>query len=329
MYYSTSHSFHKKDYTVSIISVKNLIKKYKKAKENAVDDITFEVQEGEFFALLGPNGAGKTTTISILTTTLSKTSGEVYINGYEIEKEASKVRQSIGIIFQKPSIDLNLTAEENIRFHSILYGLYDFAPSFRLMSKEYQDKVIELAEIIGIKEQLFQPLKTYSGGMRRKLEIIRSLMHSPKILFLDEPTVGLDPESRLNLWNYILKMRKNTGITIFLTTHYLDEAEGVDRVCIINNGKISALGTPNELKKILAYKHVRITFVDNTKGAKELESMNLQYNVKNEYIEVIVNDFEQIKFLINQLKTPIKEFDIRKPSLEEAYINIIKEDLIN
>lgn len=314
---------------MNIIEVKNLVKKYKTATENAVDDICFDVKEGELFAFLGPNGAGKTTTISILTTTLAKTSGEVYIDGYEIDKNPSQIRRNVGIIFQKPSIDLNLTAEENIRFHSILYGLYNFAPSFKLMSKDYQNKVMDLAEVIGIKENLFQPLKTYSGGMKRKLEIIRSLMHSPKILFLDEPTVGLDPESRKNLWIYLQNIRKEQNITIFLTTHYLDEAEDADRVCIINHGKIAALGTPKELKKSLAYEHVRITFENNIDGEKELEKLGFKYNVKNEYIEVLVNNFEEIKKLITSLQTPIKDFDIQKPSLEEAYINIIKEEIIN
>src|SRR3989344_6832756 len=209
-----------------IIQVENLIKKYKKSKANAVDDISFEVNEGEFFAFLGPNGAGKTTTISILTTTLSKTSGKIKIAGFDIEKESSRVRKNVGIIFQNPSLDLNLTAEENIRFHAILYGVYPFAPVYSLMSQKYKDQVQELAEIVGIQDQLFKPVKTLSGGMKRKMEIIRSLMHKPKVLFLDEPTTGLDPISRQNLWKYLQDIRKTEDITIFLTTHYLEEAEG-------------------------------------------------------------------------------------------------------
>lgn len=232
-----------------IIEVKDLVKKYKKATSNAVNDVSFYVEEGAFFSLLGPNGAGKTTIISILTTLLSKTSGSVVINGYDVEREPEKVRRDIGVIFQNPSLDINLTAEENIRFHTNLYNLYPYRPSYKLMSSEYQKTVMDLAEVIGLKKDIFKPVKTLSGGMKRKLEIIRSLMHQPKVLFLDEPTTGLDPVSRKNLWEYLKKIRKETGTTIFLTTHYLEEAEGSDYVCIIDNGKVVAKGTPEEIKK--------------------------------------------------------------------------------
>jgi ABC-2 type transport system ATP-binding protein len=198
---------------------------------------------------LGPNGAGKTTTISVLTTTLAKTSGKIIIAGYDLDKHPSEVRQNIGVIFQNPSLDVNLTAEENIRFHSVLYGLYPFSPTFSLMPKAYQDRVKELAKIIGIEKELFSQIKTFSGGMKRKLEIIRSLMHNPQVLFLDEPTSGLDPLSRKNLWEYLTKVRKTKNTTIFLTTHYLEEAEDADRVMIINHGKIVASGSPKDLKK--------------------------------------------------------------------------------
>lgn len=231
-----------------IVEVKNLVKRYKKAKVNAVNDVSFYVEEGAFFSLLGPNGAGKTTAISILTTLLSKTSGEVTISGYDVEKEPEKVRQEIGVIFQNPSLDINLTAEENIRFHANLYNLFGYRPSFSLMDPKYQKTVMNLAKVVGLKNDIFKPVKTLSGGMKRKLEIIRSLMHNPKVLFLDEPTTGLDPVSRKNLWQYLWDLRKKTKTTIFLTTHYLEEAEGSDYVCIIDNGKVVAKGTPEEIK---------------------------------------------------------------------------------
>jgi ABC-2 type transport system ATP-binding protein len=232
-----------------IIEVKNLVKCYKSAKVNAVDGVSFYVEEGAFFSLLGPNGAGKTTAISILTTLLSKTSGEVTIGGFDVERQSEKVRQIIGVIFQNPSLDINLTAEENIRFHANLYNLYSYRPSFGLMDKKYQKTVLNLANVVGLKKDIFKPVKTLSGGMKRKLEIIRSLMHNPKVLFLDEPTTGLDPLSRKNLWQYLKEIRQKTGTTIFLTTHYLEEAEGSDYVCIIDNGKVVAKGTPAEIKK--------------------------------------------------------------------------------
>jgi ABC-2 type transport system ATP-binding protein len=231
----------------NIIKVKDLVKRYRKADKNAVDGVSFEVEEGSFFALLGPNGAGKTTTISILTTTLSRTSGEVKIAGYDVDKQSSLVRQNVGIIFQNPSLDLNLTAEENIRLHVILYGLYSFRPEYNLMPQTYKDRVMELAEILGFKNEIFKPIKTFSGGMKRKLEIMRSLMHRPKVLFLDEPTSGLDPLSRKNLWEYLTQVRIAENTTIFLTTHYLEEAEEADNVCIINQGKIVVEGTPSQI----------------------------------------------------------------------------------
>ena len=185
-----------------------MVKKYKGSKEAAVNDVSFYVEKGSFFLLLGPNGAGKTTAISIITTLLSKTSGDVFIYGFDVEKESSKVRQNIGVIFQNPSLDLNLTAEENIRFHANLYNLYPYKPSFTLMDKKYQKEVLRLAKILDIEKAIFNPVKTLSGGMKRKLEILRSLMHNPKVLFLDEPTTGLDPVSRKNLWQYLKDIRK-------------------------------------------------------------------------------------------------------------------------
>lgn len=232
-----------------IIEIKNLVKRYKKADVNAVNDVSFYVEEGAFFSLLGPNGAGKTTAISILTTLLNKTSGDVTISGFDVEHEPEKVRQEIGVIFQNPSLDINLTAEENIRFHANLYNLFSYRPSFDLMDSKYKKAVMKLAKVVGLNKDIFKPVKTLSGGMKRKLEIIRSLMHNPKVLFLDEPTTGLDPVSRKNLWQYLKEIRKKTNTTIFLTTHYLEEAEGSDYVVIIDKGKVIAKGTPEEIKK--------------------------------------------------------------------------------
>src|SRR5215470_3745486 len=154
------------------------------AHTNAVDGVSFAIEQGEFFTLLGPNGAGKTTTISVLTTTLAPTSGSIRIGGFDLQSQASQVRRQVGIIFQKPSLDLNLTAEENVRLHAVLYGVYPFRPSFSWMPKQYRAQVSELAEILGLEDELFKPIRTFSGGMSRKLEIIRSLMHQPRVLFL-------------------------------------------------------------------------------------------------------------------------------------------------
>lgn len=307
-----------------VISVKNLVKRYKKSQANAVDDVSFEVDEGSFFTFLGPNGAGKTTTISILTTTLSKTSGDVKIIGLDSETDAALIRQSLGIIFQKPSLDENLTAEENIRFHSFLYGLFPFRPLYRLMPIGYQNKVMELAELLGIERDIFKAIKTYSGGMKRKLEIIRSLMHEPKVLFLDEPTTGLDPVSRANLWEYLQGVRKESNTTIFLTTHYLDEAETADVVCIINEGKIVMQGNPREVKNRLVVPHLVFE-------SDQMESLRNELNQKGYSFRETNNRFvvdfggKRGQEIIKSIDTSIHRIDISNPTLEEAYVALVKK----
>lgn len=305
----------------NIIEVTNLVKKYQKAKENAVDNISFSVKEGEFFALLGPNGAGKTTTISILTTTLSKTSGTIQIAGFDTDTDSSNVRQNVGIIFQNPSLDLNLTAEENVRFHAILYGLYSFRPAFSLMPKSYQNRVYELADILGIRNEIFKPIKTFSGGMKRKLEIIRSLIHKPKILFLDEPTSGLDPLSRKNLWTYLQEVKKTEKTTIFLTTHYLEEAEEADTVCIINNGRIVSFGTPTHIKESLVKEYLLVDSKKRKELEEELTNKNIHFT-KNGSIKVDLHKASPQE-VIKSIDTPLSTLQIHTPTLEEAYLEIV------
>lgn len=307
-----------------LISVKNLVKTYQKADKNAVDDVSFYVDEGSLFSLLGPNGAGKTTTISILTTTLSKTSGEVMIDGFDINKDASAVRQQIGVIFQNPSLDLNLTAEENVRFHTNLYQVFPYRPSFSLMPKAYQKKVKELAEVLGIEKDMFKPVKTFSGGMKRKLELVRSLTHNPKVLFLDEPTTGLDPVSRKSLWEYLQVMRKKEGVTMFLTTHYLEEAEGSDYICIIDHGKIVAKGTTQEIKDRLLESYLSIDAEKRDELMNELTSQHVDFTGKGPL--KIRLDGTPAPQIIQHLKTPLNFMDMHNPSLEEAYIGILKKD---
>lgn len=308
-----------------IISVSHLTKKYQKADKKAVDDISFDIQSGEFFCLLGPNGAGKTTIISILTTILQKTSGSVTIAGFDLDKQESLVRQNIGIIFQNPSLDQNLTAEENVRFHSVLYGVYPFRPLFSLMPEEYQEKVLSLSEILGIKKQIFSPIKTFSSGMKRKLEILRSLIHNPKILFLDEPTSGLDPLSRKNLWEYLKEVRITQKITIFLTTHYLEEAEDADRVCIINNGKIISLGTPSQIKKQLVQDYLLIDSKTPLKLEQELDKKKINFLKKDSHYQIDLNH-SSAQSVIKSISTPLSTLKIHDPSLEEAYLEIIQQD---
>jgi len=310
-------------YTVpDIISVQNLVKTYKKADKNAVDNISFSVSPGEFFTLLGPNGAGKTTTISILTTTLSKTSGTISVAGFDLDKNQNAVRQNVGIIFQNPSLDLNLTAEENVRFHAVLYGIYPFAPSYSLMPKAYKDKIQTLADVIGVKNELFKPVKTFSGGMKRKLEIIRSLIHHPKVLFLDEPTVGLDPLSRKNLWEYLTEIRIKDKLTLFLTTHYLEEAENADNIAIINNGKIVTYGKPDSIKKHLVKDYLLVKTHDKTKLISELTSKKFEFDAAGSEIKILLQK-HSVQEVIQSIKTPLSQVKTHTPTIEEAYLEII------
>jgi ABC-2 type transport system ATP-binding protein len=307
----------------SIIHVEKLTKRYRKSEKLAVNNISFDVYPGEFFAFLGPNGAGKTTTISILTTTLAKTSGDITITGYDIETQVKEVRNNIGIIFQNPSLDINLTAEENIRLHVSLYGIYAYKPLYRLMPQEYQRQITELAEFLGIREDLFKPIKTFSGGMKRKLEVIRSLMHQPKILFLDEPTQGLDATSRRSLWDYLRKVNKNQKTTIFLTTHYIEEAEYADRICIVNHGQIVFLGTPTEMKNRLIDKYLLLDSENRNALRSQLESFKPDITEDGKFKV----HFEQQtpQQILCQIKTPLSLMELHTPTLEEAYMDLVAD----
>ena len=222
-----------------MIKVRNLSKRF--GELAAVDDVSFEVSRGEVFAFLGPNGAGKTTTIKMLTTLLRPTSGKVELDGLDPTIERDKVRQRFGVVFQDPSLDQDLTAWENMEVHGVLYGV---------PRKERHERAAELLKLFELWERRASLVKTFSGGMRRRLEIARGLLHTPKVLFLDEPTLGLDPQSRNQMWTHVKGLNESDGVTVFLTTHYMDEAERVaDRIAVIDHGRIVATGSPQELKE--------------------------------------------------------------------------------
>ena len=304
-----------------VIEVRDLVKRYRKADRNAVDGVSFSVYPGEFFALLGPNGAGKTTTISILTTTLAPTSGRVDIGGADAIHQPAAVRRQVGIIFQKPSIDRNLSGEENVRFHAILYGLYPYRPFFRMMPADYRRQVTELAALLGLGDEIFKPLKKLSGGMMRKLEIIRGLMHRPKVLFLDEPTAGLDAASRRNLWDYLKGVREQSDTTVFLTTHYLDEAEEADRICILDKGKVVKIGTPDELKADLLQEYLVLDSADRSALRRELERKGLPVRDAGPF--QVHLDGRTAQEVISSLDTELTVLRIHAPSLEDAYLKIV------
>jgi ABC-2 type transport system ATP-binding protein len=221
-----------------MIKVEHLVKTF--GEFTAVDDVSFDVAAGEVFAFLGPNGAGKTTTIKMLTTLLKPTSGAIAIDGLDAAKQSNETRKRFGIVFQDPSLDQELTAAENMDLHGVLYHVP------RMIRHERTQMLLELFELWDRRDDF---VKTFSGGMKRRLEIARGFLHTPKILFLDEPTLGLDPQSRNQLWTHVKNLNQTEGVTVFLTTHYMDEAERVaDRIAIIDHGKIAAEGSPDELK---------------------------------------------------------------------------------
>ena len=238
----------------NIITVTNLVRKFKDFR--AVDDISFYVREGEIFAFLGPNGAGKSTTIKMLTTLLKPTEGKILINGHDPVERKNEVRKSFGIVFQDASIDENLTAYENMYFHAVLY---------KVPKDIRKGLILELLRFVELEGRKKDLVKTFSGGMKRRLEIARGLLHNPRILFLDEPTLGLDPQTRNHIWNYIKEINKNDRMTVFFTTHYMEEAEKIaERIAIMDHGKIIAIGTSAELKNQTASETLEEAFLSLT-----------------------------------------------------------------
>lgn len=240
-----------------IIEVSGLTKKF--GELVAVDKISFSVNKGEMFAFLGPNGAGKTTTIKMLTTLLKPTSGKMKVNGFNPVEQQDDTRKSFGIVFQDPSLDNELTAFENLEFHGVLY---------KVDKKIRRERIVYLLKFVGLWDRRNDYIKTFSGGMKRRLEIARGLVHHPKILFLDEPTLGLDPQTRNHIWDYIKKLNKEENMTVFFTTHYMEEADShAGRVAVINNGKIVAQDTPVGLKRKTKTKTLEAAFIKLTGNA--------------------------------------------------------------
>jgi ABC-2 type transport system ATP-binding protein len=296
---------------VNAVSVRGLKKVY--GALEAVRGIDLEVATGEIFGFLGPNGAGKSTTIKILCTLAIPTSGDAKVAGFDVVTERDEVRRHIGLVFQDTTLDDYLTAEQNLKFHAELYGIPSASVAGRLR---------QVMEMVGLWERRGSLVQTFSGGMKRRLEIARGLMHSPRVLFLDEPTVGLDPQTRVSIWSYIRDLRKQEQITIFLTTHYMDEAEYCDRIAIIDNGTIVALGTPEDLKAKVGKDRVQIRTADDAAAIAALKArFQIEAATHEDTVTFGVEGGEAfVPRLFAELGVPIKAISVARPSLDDVFL---------
>ncbi|MGI6284334.1 ATP-binding cassette domain-containing protein [Neomoorella humiferrea] len=309
---------------MAVIIVQDLVKRFNDIP--AVDGVTFDVEEGEIFGFLGPNGAGKSTTIKILCTLLKPTSGRVVLAGLDIARQPDAVRRAIGLVFQDNTLDDRLTAEENLLLHGLLYGLS------RDAIKERMEEVLAMVDLEGRRRDI---VRTFSGGMRRRLEIARGFLHHPRVLFLDEPTVGLDPQTRNAIWQHIHRLRREKNITIFMTTHYMDEAENCDRIAIIDHGRIQALDTPENLKRLVGGDVITMKTADDARLQKEIAA---RYNVnvikEEEGLRLQVEDGAAfIPQLAADFRGQISSISLRRPTLDDVFLSLtgraIREDRIS
>jgi ABC-2 type transport system ATP-binding protein len=302
------------------VEVSHLSKRY--GDVEAVKDVSFSVSRGEVFAFLGPNGAGKTTTIKMLCTLARPTGGTATVGGFDVQRQPKAVRRRIGLVFQEQTLDDQLTAEENLRFHAVLYHVP------RAEVDERIDRVLRLVALANRRGDL---ISTFSGGMARRLEIARGMLHTPAVLFLDEPTIGLDPQTRALMWEDVLRLRRDEGVTIFLTTHYMDEAEYADRIAIIDRGSIVALDTPDELKHLVEADTVELTTADDAQAAGRLSDAGFRVSQGEEALVIFVQDGEtQVPRLIEVAGVPVRKVHVHRPTLDDVFLHFtgrqIRED---
>jgi len=287
----------------------------------AVDQVEFEVEQGEIFGFLGPNGAGKSTTINMLCTMLRPTAGTALIDGHDVTRDPAGVRQSIGIIFQDASLDDRLSARENLWFHSMLYDV---------PRDVYERRSAELLQIVDLADKADGIVRTYSGGMKRRLEIARGLLHHPKVLFLDEPTIGLDPQTRRHIWQYLLKLRAQEGVTMFMTTHYMEEAEHCDRIAVIDHGKLVAIDTPSALKARVGGDIITVRTADNAQAAARLETVAGVETRPGPEGQLILETKSGDRFIPQMMEllargTPaiaVETISVSRPTLEDVFIKL-------
>jgi ABC-2 type transport system ATP-binding protein len=296
-----------------VIKVTRLVKRY--GTVEAVRGIDLTVRRGEIFGFLGPNGAGKSTTISVLCTLLKPTSGTASIAGLDVNRDPDGIRSRIGLVFQDPSLDVQLTARENLLFHAMAYGVPRAERKARISQALVTVDLVDRADAL---------VSTFSGGMKRRLEIARGILHHPEVLFLDEPTQGLDPQTRANVWDHLRHIRATTGLTVFMTTHYMEEAEWCDRIAIIDRGTIVALGSPDELKAQVGGDIVVVSTADNARAAEEIAGkLGATALVDGESLRIEVSDGSAfVPQLVMALSMPVKNVTVRRPSLDDVFLKL-------
>jgi ABC-2 type transport system ATP-binding protein len=297
----------------AVISVEGLTKSF--GPVEAVRGIDLEVRPGEIFGFLGPNGAGKTTTINILCTLLRATAGRASVAGIDVEHDPAGVRSRIGLVFQDPSLDGQLTARENLQFHAFVYDV---------PAAERAERIAGVLDMVELTDRADSTVMTFSGGMKRRLEIARGILHTPDVLFLDEPTIGLDPQTRRHIWGYLSELPKRRGVTIFMTTHYMDEAEYCDRIAIIDHGLIQAVGTPDELKAMVGGDVVTITTADNAAAAPQIAALaGVDPIADNGTLRVEVPDGAAfVPRLVRETSVEVTSVAFRRPSLDDVFLKL-------
>jgi len=296
-----------------VIEVRGLKKSF--GSIEAVRGIDLDVRRGEIFGFLGPNGAGKSTTINILCTLLKPTGGTATVAGFDVVREANAVRSRLGLVFQDPSLDIQLTARENLEFHAFLYNV---------PKAERDQRIDDVLEMVQLADRADSQVMTFSGGMKRRLEIARGMLHTPEVLFLDEPTIGLDTQTRRHIWGYLNALPKEKGVTIFMTTHYMEEAEFCDRIAIIDNGEIQAVGTPEELKAMVGGDVLTIGTVDDEAAAPLVEALagKTPIPVDGKLTVEVANAAAFVPKLVRELPVEINSVAFHRPSLDDVFVKL-------
>lgn len=298
-----------------IIEIENLEKSFKEVK--AVDNISFKVKEGELFSFLGVNGAGKSTTINMMSGVLKKDSGKINICGYDIDTDAEKIKRNIGIVFQNSVLDSKLSVQENLKYRAALYGIDGTA---------FKTVLEEAVEMFDLKEILKRPLCKLSGGQKRRVDIARALIHKPKLLILDEPTTGLDPKTRITVWRIVEKLRKEEGLTVFLTTHYMEEASDSDYVVILDSGKISAEGTPHDLKNRYASDFIKF-YNHREEAEKYFSSRGFTIKKERDFTEIELKSTSETTVFFKEMPQIFEDFEVLKGNMDNVFLKVTGKDL--